>query len=309
MEQTPKSYSDKYLPVRDYLPVCMNNPDMLTEFVKFILKGTHFCLYQNHPEYEEKKAEFDWYSKTIRTITKVCADIHQELGNLVYKLILDDIWTNPTSEIEPLDVAFAKVASFHNLLISKAGCERWGMISKPDGYQTYFVSPEPENHIFATMLTYEIGEIIDGVMVWDEDFDREPLFHLADLVEHKDYLEFVKSDRAPLPENYTPIMQFIAVFTKSFAFAPVIPQRNAKVFMFKHPNFNVEVETLPTALLDAVRDFRYRSDQKCAYCDSRCNQNKCGKCKLVYYCNKNCQRAHWGNHKKVCHGESAKKIL
>lgn len=308
MEHTPKSYSDKYAPVRDYLPQCINNPDVLTEFIKFLLKGTHFCLYQNHPDYEEKKAEYDWYHRTLATITRVCEDLHQELANLVYKLVLADVWTNPNSETEPLHVAMAKVVSFHNLLVSKAGCERWGMISRPDGYQTYFVSPEPENHIFATMITYEIAEIKDGIMVWDKDFDREPLLHLADLVEQKDYLEFVRSDSA-VPEEYTKIMQFITVFTKSVAFAPVISQKNAKVFLFKHPNFNIEVETFPAALLDVVRRFKCEVNQKCAYCDSRCNQNKCGKCKLVYYCNKNCQRAHWGNHKKVCHGESAKKIL
>eukprot|EP01083_Nonionella_stella_P163914 541042_1 len=38
----------------------------------------------------------------------------------------------------------------------------------------------------------------------------------------------------------------------------------------------------------------------CALCKSSNATSVCGKCKNVYYCNVECQRSDWKQHKKVC---------
>lgn len=38
----------------------------------------------------------------------------------------------------------------------------------------------------------------------------------------------------------------------------------------------------------------------CASCGSNCSKCKCSKCKQVYYCNVECQRKHWKEHKEMC---------
>ena len=38
----------------------------------------------------------------------------------------------------------------------------------------------------------------------------------------------------------------------------------------------------------------------CTACGKACPFNKCGRCKNVHYCNMECQRAHWKEHKSVC---------
>ena len=47
------------------------------------------------------------------------------------------------------------------------------------------------------------------------------------------------------------------------------------------------------------------NDTKCAKCSKSALDLgrillKCGRCKKVYYCNKECQKAHWKIHKPVC---------
>lgn len=49
----------------------------------------------------------------------------------------------------------------------------------------------------------------------------------------------------------------------------------------------------------------------CAKCKKPNATSKCGACKMVYYCNVDCQRAHWKRHKKQCnkfHNETQTKI-
>jgi hypothetical protein len=41
-------------------------------------------------------------------------------------------------------------------------------------------------------------------------------------------------------------------------------------------------------------------DSCCGSCQSR-GLMKCGRCKITYYCSKECQKKHWSQHKKVCH--------
>ena len=38
---------------------------------------------------------------------------------------------------------------------------------------------------------------------------------------------------------------------------------------------------------------------KCAQC-SNLGDLRCGKCKQVHYCSKECQKAHWATHKQTC---------
>jgi hypothetical protein len=46
--------------------------------------------------------------------------------------------------------------------------------------------------------------------------------------------------------------------------------------------------------------FWLREKNTCKNCDFQCGDLKCGKCKLVHYCNKSCQVADWSNHKNEC---------
>jgi len=38
----------------------------------------------------------------------------------------------------------------------------------------------------------------------------------------------------------------------------------------------------------------------CANCQLNCIGNRCNKCKKLYYCNLDCQKAHWIVHRKEC---------
>lgn len=38
----------------------------------------------------------------------------------------------------------------------------------------------------------------------------------------------------------------------------------------------------------------------CGWCCRECKSLKCGRCMVVRYCNQNCQRNDWQNHRKVC---------
>ena len=38
----------------------------------------------------------------------------------------------------------------------------------------------------------------------------------------------------------------------------------------------------------------------CTHCTQGNATSRCSKCKLVYYCGKECQQAHWKVHKKIC---------
>ena len=43
----------------------------------------------------------------------------------------------------------------------------------------------------------------------------------------------------------------------------------------------------------------HRALGKCAQC-SNLGDQRCGKCKQVHYCSKECQKAHWATHKQTC---------
>ena len=45
---------------------------------------------------------------------------------------------------------------------------------------------------------------------------------------------------------------------------------------------------------------RLLARKRCAICDKLCRVQKCGRCRLVLYCSKECQRGHWAQHSPVC---------
>jgi cytohesin len=45
---------------------------------------------------------------------------------------------------------------------------------------------------------------------------------------------------------------------------------------------------------------RLLARKRCAICDKLCSVHKCGRCRLVLYCSKECQRGHWAQHSPVC---------
>lgn len=40
--------------------------------------------------------------------------------------------------------------------------------------------------------------------------------------------------------------------------------------------------------------------RRCAVCKEKDNLQRCGRCGSIYYCSKDCQKAHWSRHKIVC---------
>jgi hypothetical protein len=48
----------------------------------------------------------------------------------------------------------------------------------------------------------------------------------------------------------------------------------------------------------------YEAGRKCANCAELCGNLRCALCKVMYYCNKSCQKEHWkaGLHRKLCKG-------
>jgi hypothetical protein len=45
---------------------------------------------------------------------------------------------------------------------------------------------------------------------------------------------------------------------------------------------------------------RLLARKRCGICDKLCAVKKCGRCRHVGYCSKECQRKHWAQHKLAC---------
>jgi ankyrin repeat protein len=45
---------------------------------------------------------------------------------------------------------------------------------------------------------------------------------------------------------------------------------------------------------------RLLARKRCAMCDKLCNVKKCGRCRRVLYCSRECQQRHWHQHKSAC---------
>ena len=42
------------------------------------------------------------------------------------------------------------------------------------------------------------------------------------------------------------------------------------------------------------------TSKQCGSCNNPNSKLKCSKCKLIYYCNRECQVKHWKEHKLIC---------
>ncbi len=69
------------------------------------------------------------------------------------------------------------------------------------------------------------------------------------------------------------------------------------------------------AFTEAGCDRNFGKDVRiCSSCAAKKKMNRCAGCKLAFYCDSNCQRAHWGTHSAYCrtitkiHDESIKTI-
>eukprot|EP01084_Bolivina_argentea_P059216 108092_1 len=51
---------------------------------------------------------------------------------------------------------------------------------------------------------------------------------------------------------------------------------------------------------------RQQTDFKCGNCSKAGANSRCGGCKKIYYCNKQCQRKHWIKHKTKCNFKNSK---
>jgi ankyrin repeat protein len=49
-----------------------------------------------------------------------------------------------------------------------------------------------------------------------------------------------------------------------------------------------------------VQMLRLLARKRCTMCDRLCAVKKCGRCRHVGYCSKECQSEHWGQHKLAC---------
>jgi hypothetical protein len=63
-----------------------------------------------------------------------------------------------------------------------------------------------------------------------------------------------------------------------------------QLFLFYMPDFELR------------KTLKKMESKPCAQCSTTANSNskKCGKCKFMFYCSKECQRKHWMNHKPFC---------
>ena len=54
------------------------------------------------------------------------------------------------------------------------------------------------------------------------------------------------------------------------------------------------------SLVDTTDDTAIKGIWTCPACGATKCKDKCAKCMVVFYCSKDCQKAHWKQHKKVC---------
>jgi ankyrin repeat protein len=68
--------------------------------------------------------------------------------------------------------------------------------------------------------------------------------------------------------------------------------------------FKDKLDTLPAELFDQLVEKLYKdamkADKVCAACKKENSTKKCGQCKKVYYCSRECQQENWPAHKLIC---------
>lgn len=86
-----------------------------------------------------------------------------------------------------------------------------------------------------------------------------------------------------MKRNNAPIAELVECEQPTFEWMDAV--ENPQPFYYSINNVTQEVQ-----------DLLY----KCGKCNKCCGSSRCGKCKRVFYCNSECQKAHWKQHKKEC---------
>lgn len=61
-----------------------------------------------------------------------------------------------------------------------------------------------------------------------------------------------------------------------------------------------ELVTQEEELNKQQEEEKMKRNRKCLFCDNPDPQYKCARCKTAYYCSKECQKADWKLHKRIC---------
>lgn len=93
-----------------------------------------------------------------------------------------------------------------------------------------------------------------------------------------------------------------------------VPESEINIFIKMHEHFNIyrslmhDIQTILCPKDIPSREFAARtiasyrrSNKKCNHCKKEFSKKRtCSKCRLVFYCNEECQKKHWKKHKEYC---------
>nr|CAG4640861.1 EOG090X06BA [Eulimnadia texana] len=112
---------------------------------------------------------------------------------------------------------------------------------------------------------------------------------------------FIKLFLKPRKDGFPEFLDnFVRESIRSFAFKDTVVFRQLVVGLAKtkqSPESTLAIQMLNSAV-NGQRGFA--EEQVCGTCGQEKAPKKCSKCKMVQYCDKECQRLHWPLHKKEC---------